>query len=445
MSLTRLAGTRALPTIGWAGLGALLLWLMLGDLGVSIRDRAALPSALEMLRQHAVSDTVTSLLLSTVPAVLSLLLVPLLGHYSDRCRSRLGRRTPFLLAAAAIGCLAMLGLAAAPALAGMLHEALGDKSPGLQACRLAMFCLFWTAFSCAAIGAHSLFHGLVNDLVPARLLGRFFAAFRIVSLSAGIAYHNWIFALTDQHLGEVLVGVGLLFGLPILAMALTVKEAPLPPDATPAAVPLPRPGMPLRHVFDCFRDRRYGWAVAAFVLAGVTFSPFNTFYLHFAHAAGVEKATLGALTAAGYAVSIASAFAIGWLADRFGALRISTLTMLAYFVASACGFATVSDAASFRAFYFVHVVVSGAWFTAAASMPMALFARASFVQLNATKDLMVMFGLIFVSTVQGPLLDLLAHDYRFTLLAGAGFSLLCLACLARLQTGRRATTTVAAH
>jgi low affinity Fe/Cu permease len=67
-------------------------------------------------------------------------------------------------------------------------------------------------------------------------------------------------------------------------------------------------------------------------------------------------------------------------------------------------------------------------------MPMALFPRGQFVQYNSTKDLMVVVGNILVSTVQGPILDLSGHDYHLTLLGGALFSLLCVICLARLQT-----------
>jgi maltose/moltooligosaccharide transporter len=427
----------AAAPLGVAALLALLCWLLLGDVGIAMRERGAVPSALELLRRHAESDTTVSLLMSTVPAALSLLVVPLVGFHSDRCRSRLGRRTPYLLAAAPIGGIAMLGLASSPMLAGTLDTALGGWSPGSRNCRLALFCLFWSAFDCAAMSAVSLFNGLVNDQVPAGLLGRFFAAFRIAGLSAGIAYHNWIFALTDQYLHEVLIGVGLVFCLPILAMSLMVKETPLAPDVAPAGQPV-RLRFPFEHVLECFHYRPYGWAVAAFLLASVTFSPFNTFYLHYAHATGILKGTLGALTAAGYAVSILSAFVIGWLADRFGAARVSTVIMAMYCVISAVGFAGVSDATSFRVFYVAHVVISGAWFTAAASMPMALFPRARFVQFNSTKDLMVIFGTILVSGMQGPVLDLSGHSYRFTLLAGAVFSLLCLVCLARLQTGQLA-------
>jgi hypothetical protein len=105
---------------------------------------------------------------------------------------------------------------------------------------------------------------------------------------------------------------------------------------------------------------------------------------------------------------------------------------------SAIGFAVVWDTTSFRVFHVFHVVISDAWFNAAASMLMALFPRASFVQFNSAKDLMVVFGTILVRGIRRPVLDLSGYDYRITLLAGAVLSLLCLARLARLQTGELA-------
>lgn len=436
MAAVRTAAVRAaaLP-LSVAGLGVVLFWLLLGDLGIQMRDRAALPSALELLRRHAASDTATSLLLSTVPAVLSMLLVPLVGYHSDRCRSPMGRRKPFLLVAAPVGCLALAGLALSPTLAVGADALLGAWSPGLRSCRLAFFCLFWTVFECAAISALSLFTGLVNDIVPQGLLGRFFAGFRIIGLTVGIAFNTWIFALTDHYLTEILLGVSLVFCLPMLAMCLMIRETPLAPEAAPPSDAPRRLRFPLAHVLECFSYRPYAWAVAVFMLASVTFSPFNTFYQYYAHVIGIPKATLGALTAAGYTVSILSAFAIGWLADRFGAVRVSSIIMSVYCVVAAVGYLGVSDAASFRAFYIAHVTISGAWWTAAASMPMALLPRSKFVQYNSTKDLMVVLGSILVSSVQGPVLDLSGHDYRLTMLAGASFSLLCIACLARLQSG----------
>ncbi len=423
------ADAAALPRLaraaGTASLAGVLCWLLLGDLGIAMRDRAALPGGLEMLRAGGASDTATSLLLATVPALLSMLLVPYVGWHSDRCRSRWGRRRPYLMVAAPAGCLALLGLAFSPALSATLDAALGAMSPGLRACRLAAFGLFWTLFDCAALCALSLFTGLVNDVVPFGWLGRFYALFRIVGLGAGIAFNTWIFALTDHHLAAILAGTGLVFGASLLAMCAMVREGPLP-----AAAPA---GTQRTHLLECFAHHPYWWAVAVFVLASVTFNPFNTFYQFYAHASGLSKSTLGMLTALGYTISIASAFGIGWLVDRCGAIRVSACVMALYCATAACGYVLVGDTAAFRMFYLCHVIISGAWFTAAASMPMALFPRERFVQFNGTKDLLVVAGNIVLGAVQGPVLDLSGHDYRLTLLSGAAGSLLCLLCMTRLQ------------
>lgn len=418
---------RAMRTAAPAALAGVLCWLLLGDLGIAMRDRAALPSGLELLRAGGASDTATSLLLATVPALLSMLVVPYVGWQSDRLRSRWGRRRPFLMVAAPVGCLALLGLAFSPALGSALDTLLGSLSPGPRTCRLAAFGLFWTLFDCAALCALSLFTGLVNDVVPFGWLGRFYALFRIVGLGAGIAFNTWIFALTDRHLDAILAGTGVVFAATLLLMCAMVREGPAPQPALRSAA------RPRDHLLACFAHRPYWWAVAVFVLASVTFNPFNTFYQFYAHASGLSKSTLGMLTALGYTVSIASAFGIGWLVDRCGAIRVSACVMALYCTTATLGYLAIGDSAAFRVFYLCHVIISGAWFTAAASMPMALFPRERFVQFNASKDLVVVAGNLVLGAVQGPVLDLSGHDYRLTLLSGAVGSLLCLSCMARLR------------
>ena len=419
--------------VAGSALAGTLGWLLLGDLGIAIRDRVAQPGALELLRQHGASDTTTSLLLATVPALISLLLVPMLGWYSDRHRSRWGRRRPFLFAAALAGCGALLGLAVAPDLAALVHTTLGAASPGLRACTLGCFCLFWTVFECAALTAASMFTGLVSDVVPRALLGRFYAAIRIVGLSVGIAFNTWVFALTEHHLRQVLLAAAFAFAVPVLLMCVTIRE---PHAAAPVAAA--RRG----RLRDCAAHPSFPLAVAVFLLAAITFAPFNTFYQYYAHGAGVPKATLGALTATGYAVSIASAFGIGWLVDRRGAVRVSCALMALYCAIAALGWALVQGTASFQLFYLAHVSVSGAFFTAASSLPMALFPADRFVQFNATKDLLVVLANIVVTAVQGPLLDLSGHDYSLTLLSASAASLLCVVCMLRLRPSNQPTRPV---
>jgi maltose/moltooligosaccharide transporter len=423
------AGTLA---YGAAGLCALVAWLLVGELGIAVRERWAAPIGLLMLRNYGASDTTVALLLSTLPAIISLLVVPAIGLRSDRSRSRWGRRRPWLMVSAPVGAAAMLCVAAAPALAAATHAVLGSWSPGLQALEMAWFCLFWTVFDAAAMITTALFAGLVADVMPHGLVGRFYALIRIVGLSVAIGFNMTLFALTDAWLAEILLAIALLFGLTIPLMCLMVREGAYPP-AQADPVPAGRLALARVQLAQCCAQRRHLWAFAAFMLAAVTFGPFNTFSQSYALDLGLDKTQLGALTAGAYAVSIASAFGIGWLCDRCGPVRVAFAAMACYFLIALGGWLLVEGVASFRCFYVAHVIVSGAYFTAAAAMPLELFPRAEFVRYNSSKDIMVAFANILVGTCLGPVLDWSGHDYSLTLGSATVFGLLAVGCLGRLQ------------
>jgi Na+/melibiose symporter-like transporter len=429
---------------GLRGLLALVGWLLVGELGIAVRERWAQPIGLVVLRNVGASDTSVALLLSTIPAVISLLLVPAIGLRSDRCRSRWGRRRPYLLVSAPLGAGAMLCVAAAPTLAAWSDALLGGWSPGLRKLDLGFFCLFWTVFEAAAMTTVALFNGLVNDVVPHGLLGRLYAVLRIAGLGVAIFFNMSLFALADTRLFELLLSIALVFGLSIPLMCLMVREGAYPPAAPVRATGTQRLAAHTQ-LLQCCTQRRHLWAFGVFMLAAVTFSPFNTFSQNYALGLGLSKAELGTLTATGYAVSIASAFGIGWLADRFGAVRVATVMMALYSLIALGGCLLVRDGAAFRGFYLAHVVMSGAYFTAAAAMPMDVFPRAEFVRYNASKDIMVALANILVGTSLGPLLDLSGHDYRLTLASAALFSLLCLGCLGRLLVRAPSAATEAAR
>ncbi|MDY0964660.1 MFS transporter [Massilia sp. CFBP9026] len=420
------------------GLCVLIGWLLVGALGIAVRERWAGPIGLLVLRNHDASDTAVAMLLSTVPALISLLVVPAIGLRSDRSRSRWGRRRPFLLVSAPLAAAAMLCVALAPAFAAGAHALLGASSPGLRPLELGLFCLFWTVFDAAAMTTMALFAGLVADVIPFGLAGRFYAAVRVVGLGVAIGFNMTLFALSEAWLAEILVAIALIFGLTIPLMCLMVREGDYPPpapvahdDAAAAAVG-GRLALARTQLRLCCAQRRYLWIFGAFMLAAVTFVPFNTFSLHYALDLGLSKAELGELTALAYAVSIASAFVIGWLVDRRGAVRVAAAMMALYFAIALGGWLLVDGADSFRPFYVAHVICSGAYFTAAAAMPLALFPRDEFVRYNASKDILVAFANILVASCIGPLLDHSGHDYRLTLGSAVLFSLLALACLGRL-------------
>jgi Na+/melibiose symporter-like transporter len=411
-----------------AGLAIVLFWLLFGEFAIGLRDRAAVPSVLELLRRHHASDTMVAILVSALPSVLGCVLVPILGYRSDRFRSRWGRRLPFLILTTPLAAVSMAALGYCSDLGRFTDGFLGASSPGVDACTLTWFCIFWTAFEAIVLITLALYTGLVNDIVPRAILGRFYAGFRIVSLAAGILFNLWIFHLTDTHLRAVFVGVGAFFGVACMLMCLQLKEGEYEPvEAGTGSGALPALRTMVRAYWqECLSDHYYMLIFFALMAAELTFVPFNTFYQFYAESLGMSKAMLGQLLATSYAVSIALSFLLGWLVDRHGAATMSLLTMVLYLFVSCAGFAAVRDLDSFALVYIAHVVVSGAYFTAAASLPMVLFPRARFLQFESAKRFFISLATVVLSFLLGPMLDWSGHRYAYTLLCGSALAALCL-------------------
>ncbi len=410
------------------GLVTVITWLLVGELGMAMRDRAVMPASLEMLRRYGASDHLVSVLLSGIPAALALLMTPLIGGASDRYRSRWGRRRPFLFALAPVGGLALLGVAASQRL-GAWSAALAGAGADPHSHALTVFAVCWTIFAGVMLCVQALYTGLVNDVLPREWLGRFFGLYRVVSLSIGIAFYLWLFPALDRHLFAIVGVIAVLYAGMIMLMCAMVREGAYP-------APAPRAGASLTRARASFADAftlpQAGWIFGALIVGGIAFGPFNTFSQYYAESLGVSKTELGELSSMAYGVSIVLALIIGSMVDRYGAVTMSLAIMALYTAGIGAGYLLLHDAGTFRPVYLLHVVLSGAYFTAAASLPMALLPRLDFLRFCAIKDLLGSFLGISLSLAQGAVLDRAGHDYRLTLLFAACAGMVATVCLGRL-------------
>jgi MFS family permease len=426
-----------------AGLGIVLFWLLFGEFAIALRDRSAIPGVMELLRQHHASDTMIAVLVSALPALLGSVLVPIVGFRSDRFRSRWGRRLPFLVGVTPVAALVFVALGNCTAIGRGTDALLGAASPGVDACVLAWFCVLWTVFEGLALVTLALYAGLVNDIVPRPILGRFYAGFRIVSLGAGILFNLWIFHLTEHHLRNVFLGIGVFFGVACVLMCVRLKEGeygpPAPVDASAGQGAVTWRAMGRAYWRECFADRYFLLVFLALTASELTFMPFNTFSQLYAESIGMDKGQLGRLLATSYALSIGLSSVVGWMVDRYGAAAVTVCTMGLYLCVACGGFLIVHDLQSFAVVYVLHAVVSGTYYTAAASLPMVLFPRARFLQFDAAKRVVFSTSNIALSFLLGPLLDASGHVYGLTLLVGAllaGASVVTFRALARVARGR---------
>ncbi len=407
------------------GLVVLFCWLLWGDFAWQLKERAAPPVVQIMLRMFQASDFLTGLFLSSVPAAIGLLIGPIISYYSDRHRGRWGRRIPYLLLTAPVATLSMAGLALGPWLGTRLHAAMGWSPESLNFTIILVLGLSWTGFEFTTVAANAVFNGLINDVVPHVMIGRFFGLFRAVSLISGMFFNYYLIGQAKVYYLPILAGIGLLYGGGLLVMCLKVKEGDYPPPpAEPAHVGFL--GAAKSYGKICFSKPYYLWVLAAMALAQLAFAPVNLFSVYSAESFGLTMSSYGKYIVVTYSCSLVLAYPLGWLADRFHPLRVGLFALTAYAVVMAIGYFGIVGPASFGIVFLVHGVLSGCYFTGAAALGQLLFPKDKFAQFAAAVVQVLAIGNIVMGPAVGRLLDALGHDYRYTFGGGAVIALAAL-------------------
>jgi Na+/melibiose symporter-like transporter len=409
-----------------AGLIVLFFWLLLGDFGYAIRERSAHQVVQLALNRYGASNTFQAWILVFMPNAVALILQPIIAFKSDRHRSRWGRRVPFLLWTTPLTFFSMIGLAYCPVLADWT-VAVGGGKVSIEQLTLWYFAFFYFVFELACITSITLFTALVNDVVPRAVIGRFYGAFRAVSLLAGVVFSWYLLRWAEAHYTEVFTGIGVVFGLGFLLMCLFVKEGQYPPPVEDDGTDIRGRGFvaAARTYWDeCFRLSYYRWVFAAMLLANLTFQPFNNFRIVYAKAEGVDLGLYGRVEAVSFMVSFAIAFPLGMLVDKFHALRMGIVSMALYILSCLCGMFLITNQTTFLAVFMSHTILSGVFFTSTAALGAVLFPKATFAQFAAAAAVLVHLGSMGLSVIKGPMLDWSGGDFRLVWLMGA---VLCIA------------------
>jgi MFS family permease len=428
------AGTITYTT---GGLGVLFFWLLWGDFAWSVKERA-IPAVVQLLMKNfGASDMVAGFLLGSLPPAIGIMLVPIISYKSDRHRGRWGRRIPFLLFPTPVVVLALVGLAFSPVLGADLDRWLGAHSFGRNPCTLMVLGLSWMLFEFATVTANALYGALINDTVPRQLLGRFYGLFRALSLVAAILFFFGFSADVEKHSVLIFLGVAALYGFGFTVMCLKVKEGEYPP----------RPAMDTgrntagffrsaRAYFkECFGHSYYWWFFGTSTLSAVASGPVNLFSLYFAKSLQMSTSSYFNYLALTYCISLALAYPLGWLADRFHPLRMNIAIVALYALVALLGGIFAVNPSIFGFFLVAHGVVTGSWATCTASMGQRLLPKGEFAQFSSAGGMILSFGFMFLAPAVGFFLDCVHHHYRYTFFIG--FVLAIAALLASLVLHRK--------
>jgi MFS family permease len=408
-----------------AGLVTLFCWLLWGDFSWSMKERSVQPVIQFLLKRYGASDLLMSIFLMALPAALAIVLGPIVSYRSDRHRGRWGRRIPYLLWTTPCAVAAMVGLAYSPSIGHHIHNALGLAPQDEHRSILFCFGISWVIFDIATVIAQAVFGGLINDVVPRPLLGRFYGLFRSVSLIAGILFNYKILGLAKTNAAWIFLGIGALYGFGFMLMCFRVKEGQYPPpDSMEHSHRAGFFGAGRKYFTECFAQPYYLWVIAALVVTTICFNPINLFSQPYAISLKMSLDKYGHCIATTYTISLLAAYPLGVLADRFHPLRLGIITLFLYAVTTLLGGLYAQTPTSFAVAFIGHGVISGAFFTCTASLGQQLFPHSRYAQFASAAVLVTSIVTLILGPIIGQYLDWTKHAYRQTFYMGSGLTML---------------------
>lgn len=307
-----------------AAIFILFFYLMWNDLILMLMEQVQglLPI---IMKNHGMSNAEMSIL-GSVLGPLTMWINPVVSTWSDRTRTRYGRRRPFL-ALATPPCAIFLALIpwapdffhAAQAVSWIHYLFAAHQTLGFCVF-LGIVLLSFNAFNATLLAIFSYYYW---DVVPEPVLSRFYALGKIISTLAMVIWNYFLLQYAGEHMKALFAGVALIFAVIYLVTVWRVKEGEYPPP------PPRREANRIRNFIravegyftDCFSQRRYLLIFGTLMLYQLG-NAANGFLIIFYHTQmHLKFKTIGHILAIPPMVVLVAAYPIGSLLDRIGAVR----------------------------------------------------------------------------------------------------------------------------
>ncbi|HPS53773.1 MAG TPA: MFS transporter [Phycisphaerae bacterium] len=409
------------------GLIVLFGWLLIGDFVWSMRDRAIGAVSQVMLKKYGASDFMVGLLLVSLPQAIALFLGPTVSCWSDRCRTRWGRRIPFLIIMAPIGALAVIGFAFSPMIGKWFHNLIGASPNTADIFAIATFGVFWTIFDISSITANTVFGGLVNDVVPHNIIGRFYGLFRAASLLAGIIFFYVLMGKAEDYYMAIYLGLGVLYGVGFTSMCFNVKEGgyPAPPSMSGSKGVHPLKSVK-SYFYECFSSSYYVWYYMMQAMSALAMTATFIFSVYAARSFGLSLGDYGLCLVFTYIGSLVLSYPLGIMVDKFHPLRMTLLALFLHVLITFCGFFFIVSPTAFAIIFTIQGICAGTYGTCASGLPTRLLPKSRFTQMVSAGGMVASILTIVFAAIFGKFLDIVDHQYQYTFGVGCLFTVLAL-------------------
>lgn len=328
------------------GLWMLFFWLMWNDFSITLLEQITTLTSIQMRDRGATYTMLATF--GTIGGLMGMWINPVFSTWSDRMRSRFGRRRPFLLIATPLFAASMCTIPFMPDLYQYLV-----KQEGMAGLLGHIHINGEVLFIGIASIVTGLFNGVVLaiftyyywDVVPELVLGRFNSIAKIVTVAAGLVWNFAIIGYADTHLKVVYIGVGT-FCLVVYMLSLwKVKEGEYPPPAERRTKNVLEPVVD--YFRDCFSSSFYLWIFVGslFFQLGNLGNGYQFFYMRYE--LHMDLHDTGWVTGIGLTTTIIFGMLLGYPAgamiDRLKPIRVLPATLFIWGVLAFVSFFYVQD------------------------------------------------------------------------------------------------------
>ena len=400
---------------------AVMFWMLWANLCLQIMEY--LPTIIPLqLKWLGASDKLIGFIKDSLPSILTVAFVPIIGMQSDRHRGPMGRRKPFLLWCTIPLCLFLVLLGFAEPLARSLHSLVGGLHPLLtpSAIGISLVLLFSAGFFFFNLYIMQVYQYLIVDVIPQEAMGTFTGIVRAIGALAGFIFNRWLFGYAETKVWAIYAGCALLYAFAFYLLIWRVKEGAYPPpDST--AERLGPIKFVQRYARECFTNSFYLklFSVALFYWsAWVPFVTFAVFYAtrnagaDYAPSLGVDVAEFGRIRGWTLLPKVFIFLALGPVIDRFHSLRILLIGIVLVAVSYLAGFFVVHTPNQFLWWWLTNEMAQAVFQLAYLAMFPVLLPRDKFGQYFSANQLFFSAGLIASPFLCGCVMDYV-KDYRY--------------------------------